>query len=306
MTCYHPITGYRAREATKTGKYKTVFNPTQGYLDLPRTIACGRCIGCRLEYSRQWAIRCMHEASLHEHNCLITLTYAPAHLPHGGTLVKKDFQDFMKRFRKRIEKRILYYYCGEYGEKYGRPHYHACIFGYDFPDKLRVEDSPSGSKQWSSELLDDLWGLGRARLGSVNFDSAGYVARYITKKIKGKDADEHYKRIDEDTGEIFNILPEYTDMSRRPAVAANWYSKYSSDVYPSDAVIVKGKKVKPPRFYDTRYELEYPDDFEILKRRRKSNAVKYKEHSTPDRLEVREKIQQENFKKLKRGYENGI
>jgi len=251
MTCYHPITGYRAREPNKSGKYSIVFNPKQGYIDMPKTVPCGQCIGCRLDYARQWAIRCMHEASLHEYNCFITLTYHPDFLPKGGTLVKKHFQDFMKRFRKKIEVPIKFYQCGEYGEKYRRPHYHACIFGYDFPDKFRVEDSKSGEKQYDSETLNSLWGFGRTRIGEVNFDSAGYVARYITKKIKGKDAEEHYKSVDQETGEIIDLVPEYTTMSRGgrsgKGLAADWYDRYSSDVYPSDSVVVKGKEVRPPQ-----------------------------------------------------------
>ena len=95
-------------------------------------IPCRNCVGCRLEHSRQWAMRCTHEAQLHSDNCFITLTYDNAHLPSDFSLDKKHFSDFMKRYRKKFGPNIRYFHCGEYGSKFGRPHYHACIFNHDF------------------------------------------------------------------------------------------------------------------------------------------------------------------------------
>ena len=93
MPCYHPISGYRSRHLNKSGKRSIVFDKKNGYIDMPITVKCGQCIGCRLEYSRQWAIRCLHEAQLHEDNCFITLTYDDENLPHNGSLTKPHFQD---------------------------------------------------------------------------------------------------------------------------------------------------------------------------------------------------------------------
>lgn len=102
MPCYHPIQGWKSRFPNQKGKRPIVFKQNSyADLDSPVTLACGRCIGCRLEYSRQWAVRCVHEASLYDDNCFITLTYDNENLPEGGTLVKKHFQDFMKRLRKK-------------------------------------------------------------------------------------------------------------------------------------------------------------------------------------------------------------
>ena len=84
MPCYHPLKGYRSKFVNPdTGKRSVVFNPREGFYDLPQQVPCGQCIGCRLEYSRQWAMRCAHEASLYEDNCFITLTYNPDNLPGG-------------------------------------------------------------------------------------------------------------------------------------------------------------------------------------------------------------------------------
>jgi len=121
------------------GKRAIVFNPKYGYPDMPVELPCRQCIGCRLEYSRQWAIRCLHEASLYDENCYITLTYDDQKLPESydikNGLDLSHFQLFMKRLRKKYGAKIRFFHCGEYGEDRGRPHFHACIFNHDFQDK---------------------------------------------------------------------------------------------------------------------------------------------------------------------------
>lgn len=191
MACFHPLSGYRAEAVNPdTGKHSIVFDRRKArfggvLLQDQIEVPCGQCIGCRLERSRQWALRCVHEASLHDENCFITLTYDPEHLPiyfrdDGpalGTLCKEDFQNFMKRLRERIGTKIRFFHCGEYGEQLGRPHYHAIIFGYDFADKTPIEVSDGGHNQFVSEMLTEVWGKGRCTIGAVTFDSAAYVAR---------------------------------------------------------------------------------------------------------------------------------
>jgi len=107
MPCYSPITGYRSKEINPTGKRSIVFNPAKAeQRDQALQISCGQCIGCRLERSRRWAVRCMHEAQMHRYSCFLTLTYSDEFLPSDGTLVLKDFQDFMKRLRKRVVNQV--------------------------------------------------------------------------------------------------------------------------------------------------------------------------------------------------------
>ena len=205
MPCFSPLKGFRAVGGG------IVFARSSS-MGLPMSVPCGRCIGCRLEHSRQWAVRCMHEASLYEDNCFITLTYANEYLPPGGSLRKRDFQLFMKRLRKRFSDGVIrFYHCGEYGENTFRPHYHALLFNFDFVDKtlwsLRGEH-----KVYRSAVLEDLWPSGQSEIGSVSFESAAYVARYITKKVTGARAEGHYRAVDELTGEIFDRLPEYSPL----------------------------------------------------------------------------------------------
>lgn len=269
-----------------SGKRSVVFNVQEGFRDLPVVIPCGQCVGCRLERSRQWAVRCMHEASLYERNCFLTLTYDDVSLPHGGSLVKKDFQDFMKRLRRRFPNdRVRYYHCGEYGAVYGRPHYHACLFGFDFPDKYQWavrKEFPV----WRSPTLEVLWPHGQSELGSVTFESAAYVARYIMKKVTGARSEDHYVSLIEETGELCAIAPEYTTMSRRPGIGKPWFDVFGKEVYPSDEVIMRGRCMKPPRYYDNLHELvNAPQALEVARERRRNRRL---EDETPERLSVRE------------------
>lgn len=313
MPCYKPLKGWRSRDKTENGKRSIVFNSNYGYLDMPVDVPCGQCIGCRLERSRQWAIRCVHEASLHSENCFITLTYNDQNLPAYNSLSKVDFQKFFKRLRRKYpEKKIRYFHCGEYGSKFQRPHYHAIIFGFDFDDKYHWS-THKGQKYYRSKTLEELWNeKGYCIIGDVTFESAAYVARYITKKQTGKGASEHYEIRDKDgnpvydrqTGEIYHRTPEYTTMSRRPGIAKEWYDKFKDDVFPNDYVVLRGKEMRPPKYYEKQFEIEYPSDYAKLKYNRKNAAEEFKENSTFDRLRVREKIKLKQFSLLKRSYEN--
>lgn len=307
MPCYHPLLGYRSLSINPSGKRNIVFNKNQGFADMPVELPCGQCIGCRLDRSRQWAIRCVHEASLYENNCFITLTYNDENLPKDNSLCVEHFQLFMKKLRKKYGKGIRYFHCGEYGENFGRPHYHACIFNFSFRDKKLLKTLENGTKYYVSEQLNELWEYGFTMIGDVTFESAAYVARYITKKITGKNAFEHYNKINYETGEIIaERRPEYVTMSRKPGIGKPWLDKFSTDVYPEDYIVLRGKKLKPPKYYNAQYEKVYPSDYEKIKNRRIVNAKKHSYNNTRDRLTVRETIQKYKFNLLKRNYENEL
>lgn len=310
MACFKPLKGWRSKTTNpETGKRAIVFNRALGFVDQPVELPCGQCIGCRLERSRQWAMRCVHEASLHEDNIFITLTYDNEHLPEHGSLRYRDFQLFMKRLLVHTARHtdrpigVRFYMCGEYGENFGRPHYHAIMFNYDLEDKKlwRIErDNPL----YTSQTLNDLWGHGFTSIGGVTFQSAAYVARYLMKKVTGDAADGHYNEIDPETGEVLSErCPEFTNMSRRPGIGGRWFDRYMSDVFPDDFVVLNGKKVTPPRFYTNQYELLYPDEVAKLKLRRKARAERRAADNTPDRLKVREQVLQSRINRLKRTIE---
>lgn len=269
-------------------------------------VPCGQCIGCRLAKSAEWALRCVHEASCHDKNCFLTLTYAPEHMPEGGTLVKRDFQLFMKRFRKQIyPQKIRVYYCGEYGDKRGRPHYHALIFGYDFPDKILVRDSrrPRNAPPiYHSPLLSDIWGLGLVAIGDVTYQSAGYVARYCLKKQTGKNKLTYYQKTN-DSGEIIQLTPEFAQASNRDGIGAAWYKKYASDCFPSDYLVHEAKKCRVPRYYERLFEIDNSEKLAEIKSKRVLSAIRHADDLTPERLSAREICQKRKLTKLIRPIE---
>lgn len=286
MACYHPLQAYQSADGS------VVFVERQGS-DVVRSLLlpCGQCIGCRLERSRQWAIRCMHEASLYDKNCFITLTYDEGHLPFGDSLVYRDFQLFLKRVRRRFSSaRIRFYMCGEYGEEFGRPHFHACLFNFDFPDKVYLRRGAKGSKLYTSKLLDELWGKGLCSVGDVTFESAAYVARYVMKKVTGFRSEEHYQVVDPLTGEVFERVREFNHMSLKPGIGAPWLLKFRSDVYPTGKCVVNGRLVKPPKYYDRLEALKDGVGFEWLQFERDVEARKHRDDNTDARLAVKEEV----------------
>lgn len=298
MPCYHPIEAYRTQEKTSTGKLKIVFSKSaySTHALIPVKLPCQQCHGCRLEKSRQWATRCLHESTLHNENSFITLTYDDEHLPWDHSLNIEHFQKFMRRLRKAIApKKIRFYHSGEYGKAtpdndfIARPHYHALIFGHNFSDRTLWTER-EGICLYTSADLDDLWNMGITSVGDVTFESAAYVARYIMKKINGAKADDHYTRTDHATGEIIKLQPEYSTMSRRSGIGANWFNSFKSDAYPSDKISVRGSIQKPPKYYDYLYNLDSPYDMERIKQERKKSMRKHLKDNTPDRLAVREQV----------------
>lgn len=265
------------------------------YMFLP----CGQCVGCRLERSRQWAIRIVHEAKCYENNCFLTLTYNDEHLPHDLSLDYRDFVLFMMRFRKKFGSGIRFYMCGEYGERFRRPHYHACIFNFDFPDKVLFRQK-QGNNLYTSDILEGLWQKGYCTVGSLTFDSAAYVARYIMKKQTGKQGKYHYSKLDYSTGELTHLKPEFNSMSRMPGIGKPWFEKFKTDVYPSDTVVLRGFEMKPPRYYDKLFGEESPDCFERLKEKRKLAMNSTLFDCSPERLVVKEVVKCAQIKNLSR------
>lgn len=216
----------------------------------------------------------------------------------------QHFQKFMKRLRKSIHpKRIKFFHCGEYGELNQRPHYHALLFGHDFDDKVLYK-THNDQRYYVSEKLNILWPFGFSIIGDVTFESAAYVARYQLKKITGKNSDQHYQRLNPETGEINQVAKEYATMSRRPGIGRDWYKKFQKDVYPSDFVIRDGIKMKPPKFYDKLHELDNASEMRRIKNLRVQNAMKHAADNTRVRLKTREQVQIKRVEQLKRNMDN--
>lgn len=320
MPCYHPIRAYKPAQfntdkftGEKYMKPVSFQRPKGDYREIK--VACGQCIGCRLEYARKWAVRIMHETVTFPDSHFLTLTMNDEFLKFRGhnSLDKKDLQKFFKRLRHHakgvlpVEEKgqlkwpIRYYACGEYGELTGRPHYHACVFNLQIPDK-QIYKKSSDYWLYNSEWLDNIWTcpdsglpMGHCVIGDVTFQSASYCARYMLKKQKGLKGEDIYHP---DTGEI--VIPEFVTMSRRPGLGKYWFDKYKNDIYPNDFVIVNGKQSNVPRTYDEYLKNLNEAEYEEIKGQREINALKFIDNNTPERLLVREKCAIARQSKLKR------
>lgn len=312
MACYHPLKAWR-HSPGPGGKASISFRQTRNWSGEQIELPCGRCIGCRLERSRQWAMRCVHEASLYKENRFLTLTYDNEHVPPDWSVDVREVQLFMKKLRK-VYAGVRYFFCGEYGELckncglsrvecsskgcqtfvrgLGRPHYHSIMFNLSFGDEY-VWSRNNGLDSFRSPTLEKLWGKGHCVIGQVTFQSAAYVARYCVKKITGDESEDHYE----------GKNSEFVVMSRRPGIGAGWYSKYKTDVFPSDSVIVQGKEVKPPRYYLAKLEVESPSEHDLVKERRLAFAQANELDNRPARLLVKESVKLQSLLKLKRPLE---
>lgn len=315
MVCFTPLKAYRGSGGT------VVFSSKEGFGDLPLDLPCGQCTGCLVKRAREWAIRCVHEASLHERSCFLTLTYrneisfrrgargAPPvryGLPADGSLDLRHWQLFAKRMRKEIGP-FRFLSVGEYGAKNFRPHYHALVFGQDFSGDRQLWKQSGPHYLYTSRVLADLWGHGFCSIGSVDFESAAYVARYCLKKHGSAVKTEPYRRIDLATGEEYYVRREFTTMSRRPGIGAGWFAKFRDDLYPSDEVVHDGRRFGVPRYYDSLEEArisgadapdELLDEFLALKAKRPLKCSKV--DSSVERLRERELVSTSSLSVFKR------
>lgn len=234
-------------------------------------------------------------------NCFVTLTYDDQAVPSNYSLELRPLQLFIKRLRKSLSQRIRFFACGEYGDTFGRPHYHAIIFNHNFHDRIKHSyNSDTSQYLYTSTSLSNLWQLGHCTVGDLTHQSAGYVARYTTKKIYGSDecASAHYYRVSPIDGQWHQVKPEFAVMSRRPGIGSTWFDEYRSDVFPSGFVIVDGQRRPVPRFY--KLKLEEHEQTQLKRQSRKA-SLKYKDHNTTERRWARVAVRDDRVKTLKRG-----
>ena len=283
MACYHPLKIFYTGRKTETGakegivtrgnstrislewasrKIKNLsWNDTMkhdengtAYLDDYDEIPCGKCIGCKLDYSKNWAERCLLEARYHDSSKFITLTYDEDHVPKNGQLSKRDMQLFMKRLRKYTGQQLRFLICGEIGPATKRPHYHGIIFG------LTLNDEYKWGNFTRSDSLERTWGKGQVIIGQVNFNTCAYVARYVVKKQK-------------DDG-------SFLLMSRRPGIGFRYYMDHRGEMFADGVIYIhtdKGNQMNIPNYF--KY-LEKKDNRELLEliSERKKPGIKAQEN----------------------------
>lgn len=297
MPCYHPLTAY---DVTPSGqscqeKRKIIFNPSAPLADSLRRdgrilqLPCGQCIGCRLEYSRQWANRCMLELPYHDQAWFLTLTYDDAHVPKSFavdkdtgeclapvmTLRARDLQLFFKLLRRHFPNdHIRFFAAGEYGTESLRPHYHAIVFGLHLDDIQLYKRSVLGYNYFNSAKLSRCWidgsdGTQRGYVvaGQVSWDTCAYVARYILKKQKGATKDIYSN---------LGIEPEFSRMSRKPGIGHQYYVDHP-EIWQYDKINVMtpsgGRSFTHPRYLRHLYEIDDPVSAAQLSELRKQRAI---------------------------------
>ena len=339
---YHPAQIYGAQDEeylkmlypdtiiSKTGR--TLHKTAPNYKKT--LIPCGKCIGCRLAYSKNWATRAMLEAQNYEQNYFLTITYDDEHKPYenttfshetgeifcddgtwNGTLKPEDMTLFMKRIRTHWKRKyeaenIRFMYCGEYGGKTERPHYHAIMFNFPIKPEMLKFWKYNGLHEplYICPELEKLWGKGYIVVGEVSWSSCAYVARYVTKKIGLPANQEYYAAKGQE--------PEYMRVSRMPGIGREWYEMNKEQLHEFDQILMhkyNGEpiRVRPPKYYDKLYDLENPEEMEKLKRKRKrqgENAIKLKMKKTSlgpiEQLKIEEEQHKKQTAKLKRVIEN--
>ncbi len=348
MPCYHPLKAWNTgRVRPDTGKpiyeitsYQQEFPSFwKGGFSVPEfiEIPCGQCIGCRIEYSRQWANRCLLEMMYHRSAYFVTLTYDDQHVPrsyYGSpedgtalpslTLNLRDCQLFFKRLRKSVSPQLIRFFgCAEYGPSTFRPHYHFIIFGLELPDLEPhnvVGYSKSRKQVYRSKLVERAWSFpprddrgesysdqppslaGIVTVQDVSWATCAYTARYVTKKLTGP-----YGQFYKD----FNIVPPFSLMSRRPGIGRQYYDDHKEDLYDYEFINVPteqgGKKFRPPKYYHKLFDVDYPEKSAELKETRRLMAEAQKELKLKDTdldymeyLAVEEHNFNERIKALKR------
>lgn len=354
MTCFSPVQGFERKGITPNGKFLFTYNPEFARrvngVPVPRVTNCRKCEGCRFAHSKEWAVKLFHEARMNFdgtsfNNSFITLTYNDDHIPLYGSLDYADhWTNFLKRFRKAIAPtQIRYFMVGEYGDLNLRPHYHAIIFGYSFPDRVYLSNTDN-SILYRSSLLESLWtvprgqpGAGASRgyssIGDVSFGSAAYVARYNMKKTIGFDKHEllttydeetgelipgRYQRVNQITGDIITVERERHLMSKggrtgNGGIGKSWFNAFAmTDIYVKgvDGIYKdhthndKGMIIKPASYYDKLLERVDPLILEEIKKQRQDYRLSHADEFTPDLLRQRRECMLGKLKVLKRNIRN--
>ena len=225
MECLHPI----------------VVKSTDG-LSNYRLVPCGKCIACRARKASSWSLRVQNEASDSNSCYFITLTYTDDNLTYGdslnATLVPSDLSGFIKRYRKYLTSHyddkhsVRFFAAGEYGDRFGRPHYHLMLF---YPFQISTEDVRKGVQacwHYNDPLLQPI------DVQDFSVPLANYITKYCLKQI-GFDYE--------------GVCPPFARMSRRPGIGANHYSVAIREVIRSSGqhflYDAQQHRISMPRYY---------------------------------------------------------
>lgn len=250
-------------------------------------VPCGKCLQCRIQKRKEWAMRCLHELDNHYESVFVTLTYDDKHLPKNGSLQKKELQKFFKRLRQWVwPYKIRYFACGEYGDEKERPHYHAIIYGIGLKEEQKAIIKRCWPFcDWTVQKIAD------SSFGCAEPDSIRYVAQYIDKKLSGEEAKK-----------------EYTDKGREPVfkvqslgIGRCYVEKNKDQLERNESITMFGVKQTMPRYYLNLTEIDkealsekaVQKEMDIVKEltgRELTEIELYKSSSAKDFKEYHEKL----------------
>lgn len=278
MPCFSPLHGFPyPSTCSRAGQYMIysrfidkpdmIDESTGEYLH-QIDIRCGKCAGCRLDDSKEWATRMVVESfTVPEDTCyFITLTYNNDFVPKSdnGDMVLDPpaVSSWMKRLRRNFEyyyghKGVRFYACGEYGSKGMRPHYHVCLFNSPLDDLSFAGLNKLGDPLYTSDFIDQAWSkeitssqrlsFGGVCIGKMNWRTCAYTARYTMKKAYGSDKEDLVK---------LGLVPEFVNMSRRPGIGLDYFLANYDTMYDRDQIILpaiskdKANIQRIPKYFD--------------------------------------------------------
>lgn len=292
MLCNKPVTMYRL----ENGEYTHNKQNNGIHTELKRP--CGMCIACRLTNIESWTTRMVHESMMHEDTTFITLTYKD----DPFDLQPEDLKKFFYKIRKLIyPQRVSYYAVGEYGDDFGRPHYHVILYGLHFSDAIYLKKSPSGRRLYSSDILQKCWTHGHANFAIADVSSMKYCAGYALKKMKGdqyggKNKDDYYG----------HRTPEFMRSSRKPALGLRWLEKYYKQFEADDFCIIDGRPTKIPQYYEKKMLDMCPGLLETLKVNREHSSFEHHLAAPLERSEERLDVKHELLTRLFKDYSRNL
>lgn len=257
-------------------------------------IPCGQCRGCRLNYSLQWAARLELESRSWKYGYFLTLTFSDEFIDksyyydlykhdfYQGSLNVRDMQLFFKSFRRKIEPfKCKVFYCGEYGDQFQRPHYHAIVLT-DYKLDLKFMYFRDGHNYYTCRLCDDAWmNKGYIVISDFSFEDAAYVARYCLKKVNLLDHVKHEVIVS--LGDVNFRTPPFSHMSLRPAIAREYVDKNYLTIYNDDLIYTRKSNsvqaLSPPRYFDKRLEELDPILYDSIKERRDLQSLLFSNSS---------------------------
>jgi len=240
-------------------------------------IPCGKCQLCLVDRRYSNALRIMLEAeSWPGKTYFITLTFDENHVG-SGELDHQEWSQFIKNFRRRfcqaqytdIRKRADYYgkirsvtfkeikqvMCGEYGDTFGRKHFHGIIFNHSFDDvEFTGHYSKKGNPIYTSKSLQEVWKKGFVQVEEVTFDLALYVGSYVTDKLDDPEAHHGHSK------------KQYGRFGR--GIGLSWISKYWRDVLVSGRVKLLDREFPVPRYFAKKIRDMRPEEYERYKQKK--------------------------------------